>query len=80
MLASRMTDAVSPAALLPFPDVYTAIGACHVTGHSLQTDTVQCCRRCGCAPRCVHGSSEVICLTGTSSCRDGGWVRAMLAL
>ena len=28
MLASRMTDAVSPAALLPFPEVYTAMGAC----------------------------------------------------
>ena len=32
MLASLMTDAVSPAALLPLPDVYTAIGACQHAG------------------------------------------------
>ena len=40
MLASLMTDAVSPAALLPLPEVYTAIGACH---HAVDSQRAQTC-------------------------------------
>ena len=47
MLGSRMTEAVSPAALDPLPDVYTAMGACspgeaHTQLTSAGRSTVDC--------------------------------------